>query len=285
MYKVGPLFIHKKAEKLFYRNGYAIIPFLSSNDAEYLLNQYFILEKEHLQIDIPFISTSHSNNPILIEKVDQLILSKVSPLIAEVIPNSLPIFSNFLIKRKGENSASPAHQDMTFVDEKKYYSFSIWIPLQDVDEENGCMKVLEGSHLFPTLIRSNPLKDWKYRLLKHSIESDMKPCPMKKGEALVFSHSLIHGSFPNLSAYNRIAVVIACCIEGANLWHYETDTYDSSVAYQYAMSKEAYISYVKGMAPAKGAFKKKVILDLNPMSALQYNWLKFKIKLQNLFTH
>lgn len=283
MRKAGPEFTDAQAQKDFYRKGFAQLQLLNDAQTTQLINAYRKFETEHLAIDLPFISTSHSNNSELIGSVDQLILEAVEPEIHKHIPNARLLFSNFLVKRSGENTASAPHQDTTFVDESKSYSYSIWIALEDVTETNGCMKVLEGSHLFPVFIRSNPLNHWRYRSLTEQMEKDMRSVPMKKGEALVFAHSLIHGSFPNLTPSDRVAAVIACYPPDTQLWHYETSKTNETIAEQYAMTKEAFIAYVKGAAPASGKFVTQVSIDTSALSRISYHFFKFKARLQQQF--
>src|SRR5690606_39009099 len=60
----------------------------------------------------------------------------------------------FLIKGTGEGSESSLHQDWNIVDEKYGQSAAIFCPIQDVDENNGCIQVLKGSHKWFKNIRS-----------------------------------------------------------------------------------------------------------------------------------
>ena len=39
-----------------------------------------------------------------------------------------------------------AHQDLTYLYQEPHKLTGWWIPLIDVDEENGCMWVIPGSH-------------------------------------------------------------------------------------------------------------------------------------------
>jgi phytanoyl-CoA hydroxylase len=87
-----------------------------------------------------------------------------------------------------------------------------WVALDDVDESNGCMSMVPGSHLWGDNI--------KYlasiaELGFHGIPStfaghDVKPrlCPVAKGE-VHFHHSLTwHGSFKNVSDRPRRAIAL-----------------------------------------------------------------------------
>lgn len=269
MQRKGPSFTNFKLQKSFHRNGYVVMDFLDGEQTKALRNIYETFRHQHENIDIPFISTSHSNNKELIQSVDDAILNIVGPAIKKNIPDAQILFSNFLVKKCGQGSASDPHQDVTFVDESKYISYSIWIPLVDVNSTNGCMRVLSGSHLFYPNVRTHSSANWIYSEVKSYILREMISCPMKKGQALVFSHALIHGSFPNQTPDNRISAVIACYPQGADLFHYQESSEAGKLG-KYKMNKEAYVSYIKGAPPALGKFLEEVKVDTRPHTRLTY---------------
>jgi ectoine hydroxylase-related dioxygenase (phytanoyl-CoA dioxygenase family) len=92
---------------------------------------------------------------------------------------------------------------------------SAWVALDDVDEENGCMSMVPGSHKWGDEIEYiRTLEDF------NALPSEYKgnpvkavPCLVKKGE-VHFHHALTwHGSPANLSSRKRRAIAI----------HYMTD--------------------------------------------------------------
>jgi ectoine hydroxylase-related dioxygenase (phytanoyl-CoA dioxygenase family) len=42
-----------------------------------------------------------------------------------------------MVKSKGENGSLHPHQDWNIVDEREFNSYNIWLPLVDVNAENG----------------------------------------------------------------------------------------------------------------------------------------------------
>lgn len=93
---------------------------------------------------------------------------------------------------------------------------SAWVALDDVDEENGCMRMVPGSHEWGNqmdFIRENvPMFfDMPAEFQGHKLE--IKACPVRKGE-VHFHHALTwHGSPDNKSERPRRAIAI----------HYMTD--------------------------------------------------------------
>ena len=273
----GPKFNNKSLQDFYDQNGFVKIPLLDEFEVQNLKEFYKIVEQEHLKIKLPFITTSHSNNANLIEKVNNAILSIVTQPIYQKITNSEIIFSNFLVKRFGKGTESNPHQDLTIVDERKFMSFSIWIPLENVSSKNGGMRFLPKSHLFDISIRPNSSSYWKYNNVIDEINDDLQTQDANIGEAFVFSHSLIHGSFSNMSNHNRLACVISLHPKGSKLYNYFLK--EDAILQKYEMSKEAFIKYIKGGPPSFGKLIEEQKFNLSKISKKEYFQLKQKVGL------
>ena len=124
----------------------------------------------------------------------------------------------FLIKGTGNESHSSLHQDWNIVDEKKYQYAAIFCPIEDVNEKNGCLQVLKGSHKWFQNIRSfhTPTPFFNF----NQVEKGLVAFPAKAGDAIVFRHNVIHGSKPNLTANIRVAAMVSVASKSANYLHY-----------------------------------------------------------------
>ena len=85
-----------------------------------------------------------------------------------------------------------------------------WVALDDVDEENGCMSMVPGSHLWGNQIAFlNTLPSFDAMPAEfqgHKIE--VRRCPVRKGE-VHFHHALVwHGSHANNSGRPRRAIAL-----------------------------------------------------------------------------
>jgi ectoine hydroxylase-related dioxygenase (phytanoyl-CoA dioxygenase family) len=92
---------------------------------------------------------------------------------------------------------------------------SAWVALDDVDEENGCMSMVPGSHLwgnqidFIHTLKSFDAMPSEYQ--GHPVEVRLRP--VRKGE-VHFHHALTwHGSHANKSARPRRAIAIHFMLE------------------------------------------------------------------------
>ncbi len=262
--------IQRKAEV----DGFAILPLLTAEQADLLRGEYGCFEDAHNALGLPFATTSHSNSAELISAVDTTILKTVGPSINEHASGYELLFSNFLVKAPRPDSQTPLHQDVTLVDERLFTSYSIWVALDDVDSSNGCLKVLTGSHRYHLGIRPNPSYPWRFRNVVDRIEGDMISVPLRKGEALIFSHALIHSSGANLTDRPRVAAVIALYPAGAELFHYQLDSHDADRVHQYAMDRDAFVCYVKGTHPAEGRHLGTFPFISTPVSLEQYEKMR-----------
>jgi ectoine hydroxylase-related dioxygenase (phytanoyl-CoA dioxygenase family) len=97
-------------------------------------------------------------------------------------------------KKSGRPQEFPWHQDngYTFVEPQQYLTF--WIPLVDVDVENGCPWIAPGMHKLGTL------EHWVTPIGLKCLEEvpDAVPAPAKRGDAIVFSSLAPHRTGPNL---------------------------------------------------------------------------------------
>ena len=85
------------------------------------------------------------------------------------------------------------HQDNFFLLAKPATCIAAWTPLDDTDQENGCLKVVRGSHQEEILC---PPSEGS---ILGMVPSDIIPICMERGQTLFFSGQLIHGSEPNHS--------------------------------------------------------------------------------------
>ena len=76
-----------------------------------------------------------------------------------------------------------------------------WMALDACDEENGCMRVVPGSHTWPILCTSEADTTISFTNVTVPIPAGVEAVPvlMKAGDVLFFNGSLVHGSYPNNS--------------------------------------------------------------------------------------
>lgn len=76
-----------------------------------------------------------------------------------------------------------------------------WLALDDCDEENGCMRIVPGSHQWPVLCTTEADTEASFTNVTVPLPEGMTAVPvtMKAGDVLFFNGSVVHGSYPNVS--------------------------------------------------------------------------------------
>jgi phytanoyl-CoA hydroxylase len=164
------------------------------------------LPQKHITRETPM----HLGDAIFRLITDDRLLDVVARLIGpEVISNPVQHVRMKLPERalssEGESSFLAGsvswHQDLGVLTEEADAAtiLSVWVPITDATVENGCLKVIPGSHR-RDLVDHCPtagnlgIPD---RLLTLQ---EAVPVPMRAGSALIFGQQLIHGSLDNVTA-------------------------------------------------------------------------------------
>ena len=129
----------------------------------------------------------------------------------------------FFIKFPHDEKMVPWHQDAKYWPLEPRTTVTVWLAVFDVDVDNGCMRVIPGSHRWGDL-RHNDLagaKDWKSGdqqdskyVLWQTVdpsefdEGDAVDLMMKAGEISLHDDDLIHGSLGNTSDRMRAGITI-----------------------------------------------------------------------------
>ena len=154
------------------------------------------------------------NKQIFGQEVYQLIThSAILDIVASLLGPEITANGDYWLRFKmptGDDSVFPWHQDSIYYngnanpDQSVVLSecsqiLTVWIPMVDVDEKNGCLQIIPGSHkrgLRPAQRdedgRQVPIEDvetW----------ADVKNIKMKVGDVCVFGNLTFHRSLANIS--------------------------------------------------------------------------------------
>jgi ectoine hydroxylase-related dioxygenase (phytanoyl-CoA dioxygenase family) len=110
-------------------------------------------------------------------------------------------------------AATPWHQDDAFHRKGSGVpeSISIWMPLQDVTVENGCMQYIRGSNLGPLYPHRSPRNDPRIHGLETVSIPDLTNCvavPVRAGDAVIHLSRTLHSAGVNTSDQPRRAYVL-----------------------------------------------------------------------------
>ncbi len=215
--------------------GFVHIPFLQPDEVKALRELFFNFYASESYPGL-YVSAFHSPRETMRE---------VSRLNSEIFDRAMHLHfrhvqrlgGSFIVKAPDDQNLLHPHQDWSIVDEAHYHSYTVWVPLQDITEENGAMYVLPGSHNWVRGYRHITIPSLYGKVYdlawKHSV-----PVYMKAGEALVFDQALAHASKPNTGKELRIAATQGLITQGAQMRIYLNN---HGTVEEYACDSEFYL--------------------------------------------
>ncbi|MDB5282552.1 MAG: hypothetical protein JWO06_1627 [Bacteroidota bacterium] len=271
------IFKDENLQKKFDSDGFVKLVLFTPEEAKELRDFYMTTEEEHTAIGRQFHSTNHTSNSGLIEKVNAYLRQKMVDAVSKHLINFNAMHSNYLVKEPGEGSQTQYHQDWSFVDESRFISFSAWVALEDIDEENGYMEFVTASNRLRPTLRISPDSVWWYGKVMGELDKYKVGIATKAGEGVIFHHSTIHSSPPNKTDKPRVAAVLGMYEAQAELLHFYLKPGKSyNEIGQYKMTLEAFYHIAHNEAPTMGEFQKYVAFDFDQMEADQFRSLMRK---------
>ncbi len=133
---------------------------------------------------------------------------RVARVLTRVIgPNVEFLSVKAVYKNEHTLFGSPWHQDWFYW--KGSHKLSVWIALDDATPENGCLRLIPGSHR-----RALDMKevDDGVGFGRRVSDEDLKGLPVttvpaRRGDAIFFHDLMVHGSHPNTSRTDRWAFI------------------------------------------------------------------------------
>lgn len=208
----------------FKRDGYVFIPgFFNAGQiaeinrqlADYIENkvpkllskQVFYEDQENpdtlkqlqdLQLHSTFFNTLMTDSEL--EKLAEVILDE------KVIGKNVEYFN----KPPKIGKATPPHQDAYYFNIKPAQAVTLWIALEDANEENGCVNYITGSHLkgMRPHGRTQTL-GFSQSILDYGTEEDraaFRSFPAKPGDLLIHHSMTVHGAGTNQTNRSRKAL-------------------------------------------------------------------------------
>jgi len=237
-------------QEQFDRDGYVKMKLMDADKADELFRYFIAQQSEHDVVNGLYQSTTHTNNPDLIRKVDSHLKSMVLPELGKFFQNYEPMMATYITKQPGPGSDTILHQDPTFVDEYKFVSGNVWLALSDIDHHNGNLFFVRGTNRFIHSLRVTPSCPTAFDDIKPLLSENVFEVPVKKGEAIFINHAVVHGATPNLSNSPRVAAVLALRSAGSDwIYHYLERGAAHDKIEKYEVTLETFITLEKDERP------------------------------------
>jgi ectoine hydroxylase-related dioxygenase (phytanoyl-CoA dioxygenase family) len=122
-------------------------------------------------------------------------------------------FDLTILKKPEVGAPTPWHQDVAFRDPRfEYKEISMWVALQDVTAESGCLRFIPGSHLTEAVLPHHALNDDHTSQVFECVgtfdESAAVASPLPAGGCSIHLPGTLHSAGPNVSSTARLAYIM-----------------------------------------------------------------------------
>lgn len=209
-------------QRRFDNKGYVVIDFLEQSEIDILKKIYADFPANKVA---DFQVSNYEKNPKKNRKIDLAIKNVIADKISLFIKDYKLLTGFFYVKFTGESSAFYIHKDWNIVDESKYTSMHIWIPLSDTTIKNGNLFFCPYDYKKGLTYRGSPGFEFPKpsRLTEIINRFYKKDIFTKCGQAVIFDHKLTHGSNPNVTDEIRVVAGISIIPSNSSLIHYCQD--------------------------------------------------------------
>jgi hypothetical protein len=187
--------------------GYCTAPLLSEAEVE-MLRQEIARLRPSLDFTTPATSSIlyHASfldsDPEYRKDAYELVREALQPKLLRLLPDYVPVAGGLLVKEAGTGEVD-MHCDWTSTRDTADVNIAVWCPLLDVDDNNGALSVIPGSHKITDNVVAARLPRY-WTAYREELKAMTQPVPLKAGEALFFDVSLLHWSRKNVSDHARI---------------------------------------------------------------------------------
>jgi phytanoyl-CoA hydroxylase len=193
----------------YHRDGYLLVPDLISPDDAALWKEGLIARLvEEGKINEPSgvrVWMCDRLDPV---SASHLQSAKTVAILRQLIGPAIEFLSYKAVFKNGQTTFnSPWHQDWWYW--KGNHKLSIWIALDDATPENGCLRLVPGSHR--QIFTERQIEDGRgfgHRLTDEDIAGmTIVTAPVPCGGAVFFHDLTLHGSCPNVNGQDRWSVI------------------------------------------------------------------------------
>ena len=146
---------------------------------------------------------------------DPRVLDAVEALIG---PDILVGGTTLFIKEPETEGFISWHQDARYMGLEPHNWVTGWLAVNDVDEQNGCMRMVPGTHKSPLVEHVDTFGENNMLTRGQTVpdvdEDAAVPVIMKAGQLSLHHPRIVHGSGPNLSDRRRIGFAIQSYLGG-----------------------------------------------------------------------
>lgn len=206
-------------EDRFARDGYVTVSLFEADEADALAARFTTLQSGRAMAgnvpDGSFYSTVFERDAAFRTALDAIVRAEVAPRLPAILDGADMLAASFHTKVPGAPEVV-LHQHPPFIAAPFERSLWCWCALAGCDGDGGTLMVVPGSHHLTRYLRTIDGGDFFADYRQALADEFAVPVPLRKGEAILFENSLIHGSTPNRTASSRPVVNVLMVPQGAS---------------------------------------------------------------------
>lgn len=231
--------IDSSLDAQLHRDGFVKFPLLDASAVADLREAYGRL---HGWQGSGFVSDLTDNNLEYRQQANAAIAESLDQVVTARFADHQPFLRNFLCKFPDGDSGLYLHRDWMYVDERDGHRTHVaWVALEDIDGDNGQLRVLRRSHLVDDQLRgTNLISPW----LDHTdvIEPRLLSIPVKAGDCVVFDNAVAHCSYPNYTDTPRVVAAVGLRPAGVPLVHFRRSSDDGAQAERFDVDESFFLT-------------------------------------------
>ena len=203
-----------KQIKRYHEEGFLVVPALFSMDEVTSLRSHYEVMRQHeVTTQVQAKSTFAQDDPLrayprlmqphrrdersLQWLVDERLNRCTTALLTQ---EPYAVQTMFYFKPPGARGQA-LHQDQYFLRAQPGTCMAAWMAVDDCDEQNGCLRVVPGSHEWPLLCTTQADTAESFTDIAVDLPKGMEAVPvrMAAGDVLFFNGQIVHGSLPNVT--------------------------------------------------------------------------------------
>lgn len=271
-----------------HREGYAVVDFIDAEKVKLLLAIYSThnsAEVYSVDFEADVAKQQGKYSGVISTKIHEAVNGVLGSSFDRWFKDYYVAVNAFAVKTPGNFGKVPVHQDVSDVDELKFSTISIWLPLQDMSSENGTLQLVPYSHQIFIPYRAGSIAPYTQQV-EDLIAPYFVPLFLKAGQALFFDSRMFHYSPPNLSSQNRVISLSRICPAEAAIVKYYKDPAVAESEVEVWQCPDDYLIHSENHAgaerPKTAILLEKRKVDVRPLSRAEFAVLSSKYGLEKV---
>lgn len=197
---LAPKFKDPEIENRINEDGYVVIKgFLPQIEIEKITNIY---KASHQECEVGCWNSLYDLPLGHGKEISATVTEIVKPYLDKLFQDyDFPV-ALFISKNPGQGHESLVHRDDSMHNENEFQYRQCWVPIVDINKENGTLYVVPKSHKLFTDERPMFAK-WPYTHLRPRLEKEFVNLYPKAGDLVVYFEKTLHGSYLNSTNESR----------------------------------------------------------------------------------